>query len=176
MYHSHATLRYPHRQCNIGVTMSRPTRYISYKRIHEVYDYDEVNGGLIIKLMPTLADKKREPNRYRRVLMDGIMYKVHRVVYLYHNPDMDQSLEIDHINGDRQDNRIENLRLVNHQENMWNRINNTKGFTYLKSGKGWSAYIQVDYTNIRLGCYDNMLCARAAHLRAKKKYHKIEER
>tara|TARA_R110000744_G_scaffold347399_1_gene452939 strand:+ start:37 stop:507 length:471 start_codon:yes stop_codon:yes gene_type:complete len=156
--------------------MSRPTRYISYKRVHEVYDYDEVNGGLIIKLMPTLADKKRDPLRYRRVLMDGIMYKVHRVVYLYHNPDMDQSLEIDHINGNRQDNRIENLRLVTHRENMRNRVNNTVGFNYLKSGKGWSAFINVDHKNIRLGCYDNMLDARAAHLRAKKKYHIIEER
>jgi len=156
--------------------MARPTRYISYERVREVYDYDEVNGGLIIKKMPTLASKTIDSWRYRRVLMDGVMYKVHRIVYLYHNPDMDQSLEIDHINMKRQDNRIENLRLVTHKENMWNKINASIGFSYLPSGNGWSAYISVDRKSIRLGVYDNMLCARAAYLRAKKKYHVIEER
>lgn len=47
-------------------------------------------------------------------------YFAHRIVFFIHNPDMDQQLEIDHINGDTSDNRICNLRVANRSENRCN--------------------------------------------------------
>ena len=169
MYHSHATLRYPHRQCNIGVTMSRP-KELSYERVRELFTYDTTTDSLISSTHPTRCIKS---DGYISRRLDGRQVQEHRIVYFYHNPDMDQSLSIDHINGIKHDNRIENLRLVTYQENNFNR-SNVIGFSWARGG--WRTYIVVDNKYINLGNYDNKLDARAAYLRAKKKYHKIEER
>ena len=96
-------------------------------------------------------------------------------MYLLNNPDMDQSLQIDHINSIRSDNRIDNLRTVTNQQNQFNRPD-ALGFFWTPSKQLWNAKIKVYYKSIHLGYYDNILDARAAYLRAKKKYHKIEER
>lgn len=58
-------------------------------------------------------------NGYRMTIIKGIPYKVHRLIWKWHygsEPDM-----IDHINGDRADNRIENLRAADARLNGWNR-------------------------------------------------------
>jgi hypothetical protein len=57
-------------------------------------------------------------------------YLVHRLIYKWHNADFDSSQEIDHIDGNPSNNRIENLRLVDHKTNMQNirrRTDNTSG-------------------------------------------------
>jgi len=62
-------------------------------------------------------------NGYRRIKIQNITYAAHRLVWLYqtgHLPDDDK--EIDHINNDRDDNRLVNLREVTHAENQLNRI------------------------------------------------------
>ena len=154
-----------------------PPKVIPYYYVSRVFMYDEVNGGLIRKDNP----KGRRPTPgvrgyiQRRLSIEYSHKKFfeHRMVYLYHNPHMDQSLSIDHINGIKHDNRIENLRLVTYQENSFNR-SNVIGFSWARGG--WRTYIVADNKYINLGNYDNKLDARAAYLRAKKKYHKIEER
>ena len=44
------------------------------------------------------------------------MYNVHRLIWIYHNGNIDENLYIDHINRKRNDNRIENLRLMTFKE------------------------------------------------------------
>lgn len=70
----------------------------------------------------------------------------HRLVWEYFNGPIQDDLEIDHVNGIRDDNRIENLRLANRNQNCHNRkinansvtgvkgvvIDNRKGGTYYK--------------------------------------------
>lgn len=54
---------------------------------------------------------------YWRVYIHGKGYYLHRLIWLYHkgtNP----TLELDHINRNKSDNRIENLREVTHKENQ----------------------------------------------------------
>ena len=67
---------------------------------------------------------------YRVVMIDKCNYPVHRLAWVYVFGGIDAKLQIDHINHDRSDNRIENLRLVTNKENQMNRrfTGNTSGF------------------------------------------------
>lgn len=87
---------------------------------------------------------------------------------------------IDHINGIKDDNRIENLRDVTNQKNHFNRsVKITKGYSYIiinhKSKKYgyYQARIVVSGKTIHLGTYKVEEDARQAYLDAKKVYHII---
>ena len=164
------------------ITPSREVpRVISYKWVRKIFWYDDINGGLKRKDNPTkkLAASGAKGYIKRRISYQYSKHKYyeHRLVYLFHNKDMDQTLAVDHINGVTWDNRIENLRLVTHQENNFNTYK-AVGFSWRKgnSNNPWLARIEVNDRKVNLGYYDNKLDARAAYLRGKKKYHIIEER
>lgn len=53
-------------------------------------------------------------------------YLRHRVIWFYFNGEIPEGYEIDHINGIKNDNRLENLRCVTHTENMNNPITKEK--------------------------------------------------
>ena len=100
---------------------------------------------------------------------------LHRLVYWLYNPEwdvMDSSMEnhIDHIDGDKLNNNIKNLRLVTNQENQFNRTR-AKGYTWYQNK--WMAYIRINNKQKYLGYFDNEDDARNAYLEAKKKYHII---
>ena len=111
---------------------------------------------------------------YRRIRIKGKMYQEHRLIYAYHNPDWDESGEIDHINRIRDDNRIENLRVVTSQENKFNA--NARGYCWYKASQKWWAQIKVDGKMINLGHFVYKTDARLARVTAEKKYHIIEDR
>jgi hypothetical protein len=80
----------------------------------------------------------------------GIGYKLyyfHRIIYKAFNPefDLNSPLQIDHINRDAKDNRLENLRLVTIQQNAFNR--NAKG--YYRNDYGFRARIGINGKYIR---------------------------
>lgn len=69
-------------------------------------------------------------------------------------------LEVDHINGDKLDNRRENLRLVNRSQNMWNRkkqkgTSKYKGVYWNRRCRKWFAQIQHNGKFHYLGLHDN---------------------
>ena len=86
---------------------------------------------------------------------------------IYGNVDFN---ELDHINRNRSDNRICNLRITNHSKNQFNR-NNTKGYSWHKRDKKWRSSIRVNNKQIWLGSFDNEEDARQAYLNAKQQYH-----
>ena len=59
---------------------------------------------------------------YIQIRVEKKPYQAHRLIYLYHHGFLpDYPLELDHINRNRADNRIENLRIVTKSENQLNR-------------------------------------------------------
>ena len=89
---------------------------------------------------------------------------LHRIVL--NNPD---GLQVDHINGNRLDNRKENLRVCTCAENVRNRStpsNNTSGFKGVfwdKRMKKWQAQISADSKTIRLGYFTSTIEAAKAY-------------
>jgi hypothetical protein len=90
--------------------------------------------------------------------------------YTYGNVDYQQ---LDHINRIRTDNRIDNLRVVSHQENMWN--NGGKGYYWNKQANKWQSYIYLNGKQIHLGLFNTEDEARNIYLQAKQKYHIIKD-
>ena len=84
----------------------------------------------------------------------------------------DLKIQVDHINGVRHDNRLVNLRLVNNQQNHFNRTK-ALGYYWSKHAKKWQARIQIDGRLIHLGYFVNPEDARKAYLDAKLVHHQI---
>lgn len=132
-------------------------------------DYDELskffkveNGNIICKVD---ANKKKagaivgiyNGEGYLQVRHGGKYIASHRLVFLLTHgycPEV-----IDHINGIKDDNRIENLRAANYTENRCNSLiqsNNTsgiKGIHKLKNGGGFQAYISYNKKSKFLGVF-----------------------
>ena len=79
---------------------------------------------------------------------------------------------IDHINRDKRDNRIENLRDGSKDINTRNteRVENAKGYWWAKHANKYSASIKINYKSKHLGYFDTEAEAHNAYLEAKKKY------
>jgi hypothetical protein len=78
---------------------------------------------------------------------------------------------IDHINGFKDDNRIDNLRSITQQQNTFN--TKAKGYSWDKNRNKWHSKIMVNGEHKTLGRYDNEEEARQSYLEAKKTYHII---
>ena len=82
----------------------------------------------------TVVKKTLNANGYLTIQIENKLYLSHRIIYKAFHPEFDlySPLHIDHINRDKTDNRIENLRLVSNQQNQFN--TNAKGYTKRKFG------------------------------------------
>lgn len=110
-------------------------------------------------------------NGYKCIHADKIkkLYQ-HQFVYYIATGEIVES--IDHINGDKSDNRIINLRSVNHQQNGFNRTT-AKGYYWNNKKNKWHSQIRLNGKKIHLGLFNTELEARKAYLDAKKIYHII---
>ncbi|QWY83223.1 HNH endonuclease protein [Rhizobium phage RHph_X2_25] len=117
----------------------------------------------------------RHGEGYRMGVVLGHKCLAHRIIWLLCHGAWPLG-QIDHINGDRTDNRIANLRDVSNAENMRNtsrRSDNTSGVTgvYLnREMKKWAADIRVDGRTISLGLFETINEAATARSAANSKY------
>ena len=84
--------------------------------------------------------------------VDGKQYSIYGHRFAYYCVYKQINNQIDHINGNRTDNRINNLRSVTSKQNHWNRTT-AKGYQTTKNGKYFSE-ICVDGKSIYLGTFD----------------------
>lgn len=104
----------------------------------------------------------------------GVSQYAHRVIWAIVHGEWPHA-EIDHINGDRADNRISNLRAVTHQANMQNKAryssntSGTPGVTFNVRMKRWQAYITINGRRRHLGTFSDKDLAVRARLSAQQR-------
>lgn len=114
---------------------------------------------------------------YLETKVDGVRCLLHRLAVLYMTGcwPVDQ---VDHINGQRSDNRWSNLREVDNTTNIENRWrpnkNNRSGVLgcYRRRSGRWVAQIMVNRKHIVIGFFDTAEAASAAYIAKKRELHK----
>lgn len=142
--------------------------------LRQLFTYDRQTGRLYWKITSSnrapagsRAGTLHKPTGYRIVRVGKVFYREHRLVWLLKYGLLPR--EIDHINGVRDDNRVENLRSVDRSGNNQNRAvqtNNTSGVTgvsYDKDRRTWAAYIKIGGRQKYLGRFATLEAAAEAY-------------
>ena len=108
--------------------------------------------------------------KYIGLVLNKKLYYLQQHHFIYYMATNNVVDEIDHIDGNRLNNSIDNLRSVTRKQNGYNK-KKSKGY-YFFNGK-YHAQIGVDNKTIYLGLFDNELQASQAYSDAKKIYHII---
>ena len=147
---------------------------------NEIFDY--ADGKLYWKIQPrtrTVVGSEAgsiKNDGYLRIKYNGHEFLAHRIIWEMHNGLIPDSLFIDHINHDKSDNRICNLRIASPQDNQRNRSknkSNSSGITgvyWNKKAAKWHSQIRVNGVRISLGFYENIECAAKARASAESMY------
>jgi len=144
---------------------------ITQKHLHELFVYE--NGHLVRNGKIAGNVNKRG---YRVICVNYKVYKAHRLVFLYNHGYLPE--QVDHIDGNKLNNCIENLRAANNSVNMINRgfmKNNTsgsKGVFWCKNHQKWRVAVRI---NKKLKSFNRFVDKELADLvavMAREKYHK----
>lgn len=107
---------------------------LTQAEVRRLFDYDPSTGLLSWRVRTSTRVKVgdivkcQHPKGYTQVGVHGHRCLVHHIVWLWVHGEA-PSCDIDHINRDRADNRIDNLRCVSRTENLLNsRHKNSSGF------------------------------------------------
>jgi hypothetical protein len=140
--------------------MSKVKEYPTQSELKRLYSYED--GNLIHNFnYPQVragdVAGSVNANGYIHVGISGAVYRAHRLIWIYHfgeNP----SLDIDHVDGNKINNRIENLRLLSRSHNLHNARSKTRkwkggcvGVNWVEPRKYFQATICVNYKSHYLG-------------------------
>ena len=159
----------------------RTPESLTQERLHKLLRYDPETGQFIrivavsTQKAGTVAGRLCTVHGYCLISVDGRRYRAHRLAWLHAYGRWPQE-HIDHINGDRADNRLENLREATGSQNSQNSKrpkHNTSGYKGVswepRSGK-WLAHISVSGHLRRLGLFDDKATAAEAYAEAGRLY------
>jgi len=151
------------------------------ERIRELLDYDPKTGNLIWRINRGNVKAggiagSTNPKGYLMVGIDGTQYRCHRIVWALHNDGELPKRQIDHIDRNKTNNRIENLRDVPCVANINNRGTTSKtGFRGVyPRGDRYCATINVRGRRHFIGLYDDAEEAFDAFKAAHIEHHGID--
>lgn len=150
--------------------MTHPT----IERLNSVLRIDPFSGvchWLVSKGRARAGDRAGRVQKfgYREIMVDGVFIREHHIIYFFVTGDWPTL--VDHINGDKADNRFVNLRLVDAATNSRNRTNwvgekKLLGAHKTPYGK-WSACITADAERFHLGVFETEQLAHEAYVNAR---------
>lgn len=156
-------------------------RELTAERLRAMLRYDQATG-VFTRLVQTASNARvgdtagtLNGQGYLRISIDKFDHRAHRLAWLYVNGAWPDG-EIDHINGDRGDNRIANLRVVTRAVNMQNQRAAPKGSASGLLGvhpyrRKWSANITIGGKTRRVGVFESKEEAHTAYVLAKRELH-----
>lgn len=142
------------------------------ERVRELVTYDSESGELRWTYAgpPRVRGKAVKcgtESQYVYITVDGCDFAAHQIIWLWWYGEW-PSLQIDHANGDKRDNRLLNLRLATRAQQVFNRpVRAKSGYKGVIAKRGkWAASIFINRRRISLGSYASAEEAAAAYLRA----------
>jgi hypothetical protein len=155
---------------------------LTQENLHNLFYYK--NGQLFWKpffgTRNRISKKSNKPvgsfkTDYITVSINNKIYYVHRMIFMFHHGYLPK--QIDHIDNNKINNKIENLRKADFFSNAWNKKtykNNTsgvKGVSWYNREQKWVAELALYSKKIRIGSFDSVELAKIAIEKARKKYH-----
>jgi hypothetical protein len=155
---------------------------ITHARLRELLDYDPETGRFVWRVTGKGKGKRKgaiagyvAKRGYRLISVDGRIYYAGPLAFFWVNGFWRKG-EMDHANRVRDDDRLTNLRLATHSQNMANGGTQTKqrslpkGVWWDKQTSRFRAAITVNYQHVHLGRFDRAEDAHAAYVAAAQKY------
>lgn len=140
----------------------KPEESLSVKQLFHYLNYDSEKGLFTWKVNTARGKKIGEVagnvncRGYHSIWINGLQFYAHRLAWAMSYGEWPAS-DIDHINQNKSDNRICNLRQASRSENMFNRgrnKNNTsgiKGVVFCKQTGKWRAQVMIDRKAVSIG-------------------------
>jgi hypothetical protein len=148
---------------------------LTQAELHSILHYDYLTG-LFTRFKGHKICGYMEKKGYIAICVKTKTYKAHRLAWLYVYGEMPKN-QIDHINGIKDDNRIDNLREATASENMFNRLkfknskSPIKGISFHIGQQKWTAKIQLNKKRLWLGSYNTFEEAAVAYKNAAIELH-----
>ena len=139
----------------------------NWKYLNENYKVSDlgniysVRNGIILK--PSISK-----SGYYRLNINKKSYRIHQLVamaFLGHRPDGTNKVVVDHINSNKSDNRLENLRLTTNRENLSRRGGASKYVGVSRFRDKWMSTIRINNKLEYLGLYETEEEAHRAYIK-----------
>jgi len=137
------------------------------------YIYNPITGELR-GVKGNVLKAKSEGYIHCKIYHENEVYNVmgHRIAWYLYYGELPEN-QIDHIDGNRTNNKIDNLRDVTSQQNAMNRTK-AKGYSFCKRSNKFFAYIMIKGKGKSLGYHNTEAEAHNAYLEAKNKYYAMK--
>jgi hypothetical protein len=156
------------------------TQILTQSHLKSIFDYK--NGEFYWKIIPNRKIRINSKagsistNGYKYTKINNKIYSIHRLIYIWHHGYCPK--EIDHIDCNRLNNRIENLREATRFQNGANqktRKTNSSGYKNIhwsKKAKKWQVTMRIDGNMKYFGIFDDIELAELVATEARNKYKK----
>lgn len=161
-------------------TDNKKDEMLTQEYLKSILDYNLDTGIFTWKVNKSQRTKAGDVagwsyNGYRQIEINNKPYKAHRLAWLYVNGEMPKDL-IDHIDNDRSNNKISNLREATYQTNSENyktpktNKSGVKNVSWYKSLNKWVVSISTKKIKKTIGYFDDLEFAELVAIEARNKY------